>query len=123
MERVIDIPDPYSCGLCGTRRHGLGDHPWVRPMNYQVLARMRARKAKREETRGMRKTYTMTSTCDDGVTLGDTVFEANGDDAAKRAALGVAKGYSRHNGHVTWALYEGTYGPDVPLSTLRRVVR
>lgn len=71
-----------------------------------------------------KRTYTMTSTCDDGVTLGDTVFEANGDDAAKRAALGVAKGYSRHNGHVTWALYEGTYGPGLSrdrVEQLRRV--
>lgn len=90
-------------------------------MDHQVLARMRARRANGTEKAMSKRTYTMTSTCDDGVTLDDTVFEANGDAAAKSTALGVARGYARHNGHVTWALYEGIYGLGVPLSKLRRV--
>ncbi len=48
--------------------------------------------------------YTMTITCDDGVRIDDAVFEAKDDKAAWRAALGVAKGYSRHNGTINWTL-------------------
>jgi hypothetical protein len=59
-----------------------------------------------------KKTYTMTMTCTDGVNLGDTVFKADGDAAAKSAALGVARGYSRHNGDITWTLKDEA-GKDV----------
>jgi hypothetical protein len=48
--------------------------------------------------------YRMSITCDDGVRIDDAVFEAKDDDAAYRAALGVAKGYSRHYGTINWTL-------------------
>jgi hypothetical protein len=117
---VIDIPDPSACGCCGIGDYGHagrwteehGSHQWQRPIDAQILLRMRARRTRRLEKIMTKKTYTMTMVCTDGVNLGDNVFDAVDDRAALSAALGVAKGYSRHNGDVTWTLKDAA-GKDV----------
>lgn len=47
--------EPYACAACGTPRHhhgrqylaGVGVHAWMRPDDWQILARMEIRRAYR----------------------------------------------------------------------------
>lgn len=52
-------PPPFGCRRCGhdPATHGDHTHPWERPTNAQVLARMKARRRARAEERRLAHVY------------------------------------------------------------------